>query len=181
MKKLLLILIILPMIGFGQELGLGFQTSPSSAPGLSIKYKANEYNSIQGLIVYMKNLSQENYNIIYKRYLDENSYNVMGVSYIDYQVFFSALIGYYNFSFKDQYSGTTILQGDSKIGYALGTGIEYSFERMEKLKIDFGIGLSNISIFENLNSLNNTLYGTNNNSNSINFTYSFGIHYYIGN
>ena len=52
---------------------------------------------------------------------------------------------------------------------------------MEKIKIDFGIGLSNISLFENLNSLNNTFYGTNNNSNSINFTYSFGIHYYIGN
>ena len=49
------------------------------------------------------------------------------------------------------------------------TGIEYSFERMEKLKIDFGIGLSNISLFENLNSINNTLYGSNNNSNSINF------------
>ena len=51
---------------------------------------------------------------------------------------------------------------------------------MKKIKIDFGIGLSNISLFENLNSLNNTFYGTNNNSNSINFTYSFGIHYYIG-
>ncbi|MAR39113.1 MAG: hypothetical protein CMD22_00235 [Flavobacteriales bacterium] len=181
MKKLLLILLCVPLIGVGQEIGLGFQTSPTSAPGLSLKYKPNEYNSIQAVIVYMKSMSQENYNIIYKKYLDENSYNLMSMSYIDYQLFFSALIGYYKFGFYDTYSQTTILEGDSKIGYALGAGLEYNFESIQKLKFDFGIGLSNISLFENLSSLNNTLYGTNNNSQSIYFTYSFGIHYYLGN
>ena len=57
MKKLLII--FMPMIGFGQELGLGLKPHLPT-PGLSIEYKlSNEYNSIQGLIVYNKFITRK--------------------------------------------------------------------------------------------------------------------------
>ena len=161
MKKLLLVLLCLPMIGFSagfdyQKIGFGVQLNSPYIVGCGISYKVYD-NQKAEFFVSTPLASYSGFYFEYDYYTAKITNNINPLLYV--------LIGNVNVNRSSYNRNTqTWSNTNSTIGMSLGIGVEMYYKKLsEKLKLNIKLG-----------------YGKNPDPNEMSgVNFSTGIHYYL--
>jgi len=167
MKKILLLIVIFSISTscFAQKFGVGVQSS-FYTHGISVKFRMNDYNAIQGVVSLLGSYSE--YTARYMRGFQEHdiggavTFQPYAVGMVSLQTF------YYNSPYIDDTHG---------VGFGIGGGTAWRFSAVDNLEVSAEIAYrtTTASLTHTYSSYTYTAY------NYFPIHIAFGAHYYFGN